>query len=166
MRSVLVCLVLLAACAPKAAAPDAASTEARGEASRHFRAGMADVAACQFDQGIAELKAANAIVPAEDTTFNIDLATKEKSQGMPACAHRLFRDAMVEIAAKRYDAGIAKLKEANDVAPEPDVVFNIAKAYEDAGDRANAVAYYRKYLESNAKDRAVVESTIARLQSP
>src|SRR5882762_8141060 len=63
----------LAVCALLVAllAAPAASADARSEAKRHFRDGMALLAAGQVERGIAELKQAYAIKPHPDLLYNI-----------------------------------------------------------------------------------------------
>src|SRR6266513_1719009 len=61
-----VCALLLALLAAPAARADA-----RSEAKRHFRDGMALLAAGQMERGIAELKQAYAIKPHPDLLYNI-----------------------------------------------------------------------------------------------
>ena len=76
-----------------------------------------------------------------------------------------FKKGMDAIANGRYEAGIAELKRANEILPHPSVVYNIARAYVDQGDLENAVAYYRKYLEGNPKDRDEVNQIVAALEA-
>jgi iron complex outermembrane receptor protein len=76
-----------------------------------------------------------------------------------------FKKGMAEIAEGRYDIGIEELKKAYDILPHPNVLYNIARAYVDQGDLENAVAYYRKYLEGNPKDRDEVAQIVAALES-
>ena len=64
-----------------------------------------------------------------------------------------------------YDAGIEELKKAYDILPHPNVLYNIARAYVDQGDLENAVAYYKKYLEGNPKDRDEVAQIVAALEA-
>src|SRR5438128_9977450 len=61
-----ICAVALALLAAPAARADA-----RGEAKRHFRDGMALIAAGRVERGIAELKQAYAIKPHADLLYNI-----------------------------------------------------------------------------------------------
>src|ERR1700686_3162923 len=72
---------------------------------------------------------------------------------------------MAEIADGKYDAGIEELKKAYDILPHPNVLYNIARAYVDQGDLENAVAYYKKYLEGNPKDRDEVAQIVAALEA-
>jgi len=50
--------------------------------------------------------------------------------------------------AGEYAAAIAEFQEAYRLAPAPQLWFNIAQAYRLQGDKANAVDYYRKYLDA------------------
>ncbi|MCP3062185.1 TonB-dependent receptor [Myxococcus sp. K38C18041901] len=79
-------------------------------------------------------------------------------------ARRHFRNGMSLIARKEYDQGIAELEQAYAIKPHPNVLFNIARAYQDAGRSAEALDTYRRYLASNPPDAATVESTIAALE--
>src|SRR5712691_5995388 len=65
----IVCALLVAVLAAPAARADA-----RSEAKRHFRDGMALIAAGQVERGIAELKQAYAIKPHPDLLYNIGRA--------------------------------------------------------------------------------------------
>src|SRR5271170_5549347 len=76
-----------------------------------------------------------------------------------------FKKGMAEIADGKYDAGIDELKKAYDILPHPNVLYNIARAYVDMGDLENAVAYYRRYLEGNPKDRDEVVQIVASLEA-
>jgi tetratricopeptide (TPR) repeat protein len=60
---------------------------------------------------------------------------------------------MIEISAKRYDAGIVKLKEANDAIPAGNALYNISRAYRDEGDLEHSLEYLRKYVATNPSDR-------------
>src|SRR5262249_57172810 len=76
-----------------------------------------------------------------------------------------FKRGMSQIADGRYDSGIEELKKAYDILPHPNVLYNIARAYVDQGDLENAVAYYKKYLEGNPKDRDEVAQIVASLEA-
>jgi len=76
-----------------------------------------------------------------------------------------FKKGMAEIADGKYDVGIEELKKAYDILPHPNVLYNIARAYVDQGDLENAVAYYKKYLEGNPKDRDEVAQIVASLEA-
>ena len=54
---------------------------------------------------------------------------------------------------------------AYDILPHPNVLYNIARAYADVGDLENAVAYYKRYLEGNPKDRDEVAQIVASLEA-
>lgn len=90
-------------------------------------------------------------------------------------ARRHFRAGMAEIARGEFDAGVAELKRAYDIKPHPNVLYNIAKAYEDAaGARQGAereryallaVDYYTRYLAYDVADRDKVQGALAQLKS-
>src|SRR3984885_11679129 len=76
-----------------------------------------------------------------------------------------FKKGMAEIADGKYEVGIEELKKAYDILPHPNVLYNIARAYVDQGDLENAVAYYKKYLEGNPKDRDEVAQIVGALEA-
>jgi len=75
-----------------------------------------------------------------------------------------FKKGMAAIAEGHYDVGIEELKSAYDILPHPNVLYNIARAYVDTGDLEDAIAYYKKYLEGDPKDRDEVAQMVANLQ--
>jgi iron complex outermembrane receptor protein len=79
-------------------------------------------------------------------------------------ARRHFRAGMSLIAQKQYDQGIAELEAAYAIKPHPNVLFNIARAYQDAGRLPQALDAYRRYLASNPPDAATVVTTVAVLE--
>jgi len=79
-------------------------------------------------------------------------------------AKRHFQRGMGLIAKGSFDEGIGELREAYAIKPHPNVLYNIARAYLDAGRVKEAVEFYRRYLSSNPADAAQVRSTMARLE--
>ncbi len=80
-------------------------------------------------------------------------------------ARRHFRAGMDLIRRRQFDPGIAELELAYRFVPRPNVLYNIARAYYDAGNAERAVEYLRRYLQSDVPDRAEVEALIARLDA-
>jgi iron complex outermembrane receptor protein len=80
-------------------------------------------------------------------------------------AKRHFKTGMALIADGKVDDGISELLEAYTIRPHPNVLFNIAKAHESAGHLADALTYYRKYLEQSPPDAERVRPQIERLQA-
>ena len=76
-----------------------------------------------------------------------------------------FKRGMAAIAEGQYEAGIEDLKQAYDVLPHPNVLYNIARAYLDIGDLENAIAYFNKYLEGSPKDRDEVVQVVTSLEA-
>jgi iron complex outermembrane receptor protein len=79
-------------------------------------------------------------------------------------ARRHFRSGMSLIAQKQFDEGIAELERAYAIKPHPNVLYNIARAYQDAGRSKEALDAYRRYLASDPADAAAVAATVAALQ--
>lgn len=80
-------------------------------------------------------------------------------------ARRHFRNGMALIAQGQYDDGVAELLEAYAIKPHANVLYNIARAYTDAGRVPEALDYYRRYLASNPPDAETVRAAIARLET-
>ncbi|HVE87186.1 MAG TPA: TonB-dependent receptor [Myxococcales bacterium] len=79
-------------------------------------------------------------------------------------AKRHFQKGMGLIARGSFDEGIGELREAYAIKPHPNVLYNIARAYLDAGRVKEATEYYRRYLAANPADSAQVKATVARLE--
>jgi iron complex outermembrane receptor protein len=79
-------------------------------------------------------------------------------------AKRHFQRGMGLISRGEYDEGIRELRQAYSIKPHPNVLYNIARAYLDAGKVQEAIDSYRRYLEFNPSDAAQVKATVARLE--
>src|SRR5262249_30901903 len=79
-------------------------------------------------------------------------------------AKRHFQKGMGLIAKGSFDEGIGELREAYAIKPHPNVLYNIARAYLDAGKVKEAGEFYRRYLGSNPADATQVRATVARLE--
>lgn len=80
-------------------------------------------------------------------------------------ARRHFKTGMALIQEGRYDEGVAELLAAYAVRPHPNVLFNIAKAYENGGRIPEAIAYLHRYLDANPPDAAEVSETLEKLEA-
>jgi iron complex outermembrane receptor protein len=80
-------------------------------------------------------------------------------------ARRHFKVGMQLIADGKIDDGIGELLEAYEIRPHPNVLFNIAKAYETAKRPADALTFYNRYLDTRPPDEDQVRIVIARLES-
>ena len=69
--------------------------------------------------------------------------------------------------AERWDEAIAAFKEALTYQREPVLVFNVGRAYERKGERAQAIAWFERYLTMtiSSKDRADAKVRLARLRA-
>lgn len=80
-------------------------------------------------------------------------------------ARRHFKTGMALIADGRYDDGISELLEAYSIRPHPNVLFNVARAYESAGRPADALTFYNRYLAANPPDAERVRAMAAKLEA-
>ncbi len=80
---------------------------------------------------------------------------------------RAHRDAVTAYAEGRYAEALRLFLEANHSRPGPAASYNVARAYEALGDRAQAVRWYRDYLSraQQAPDAKRVQRRINRLQA-
>lgn len=76
-----------------------------------------------------------------------------------------FKKGMEAIAQGRYEVGIAELQLAYEISPHPNVLYNIARAYAEAGDLDNAIDTFRRYLESNPPDKEEISAVLKTLEA-
>ncbi|OJT26974.1 ligand-gated channel protein [Archangium sp. Cb G35] len=79
-------------------------------------------------------------------------------------ARRHFRTGMSLIGQGQYDQGIAELLIAYSIKPHPNVLYNIARAYQDAGQLTEAADYLRRYIAANPPDVTTAQSTLTKLE--
>lgn len=80
-------------------------------------------------------------------------------------ARRHFRSGMSLIAKGEFEVGINELKDAYAAKPHPNVLFNIARAYESWGKLQDAIDYYQRYLAADPPDASEVQRTVNRIQN-
>ena len=76
-----------------------------------------------------------------------------------------FKKGMDSITAGKYDEGITELKLAYTLLPHPNVLYNIARAYAEAGDLDEAASYFRKYIEGNPADKEETSQILKNLEA-
>jgi outer membrane receptor for ferrienterochelin and colicin len=76
-----------------------------------------------------------------------------------------FKKGMELISNGRYEEGISELNRAYEILPHANVLYNIGRAYAEAGDLESAVATYRRYLEGSPPDRDEVAQIITSLDN-
>ncbi len=79
-------------------------------------------------------------------------------------ARRAFRHGMDLIQHGHVDEGVASLEEAYDILPHPNVLYNIGRAYAEAGRYEEALEYFERYLSADPPDREEVEGFVQALQ--
>lgn len=82
-----------------------------------------------------------------------------------AQAKKYFKQGMNLIGDGRYEEGIDRLLQAYDIKPHPNVLFNIARAYEALGRPTLAIAFYQRYAETSPSDLSAVNAAIAKLEA-
>ncbi len=103
------------------------------------------------------------------TTAAVDVAHVRDARGGPAeekKAAKLFERAESEYQAGHFQAAIDLLLEAQRLAPDPVLHYNLARAYEGLGDLDNAIASYDAYVKADpsSKDRGAVEARLKTLE--
>ncbi|HMY21288.1 MAG TPA: hypothetical protein PKA58_33430, partial [Polyangium sp.] len=68
-------------------------------------------------------------------------------------ARRHFKNGMELLAKGQFLEGAKELELANEILPHPNVQFNIARAYAEAGQLERAIEEYKKYLAGDPADR-------------
>jgi tetratricopeptide (TPR) repeat protein len=86
--------------------------------------------------------------------------------GRVARARALFDEGVAAYAAGRYYDAIERFTETARLYPNQKLSFNIAKAYDNLGNRSAALRYYREYLRSSANpaDGATVNARVEELE--
>ena len=84
--------------------------------------------------------------------------------GARADARRHFKAGMRLIGKGSYESGIRELEAAYRIKPHPNVLFNIAKAWQDAGELDAALHTWRRYQSLAPDDGGAVARTIAELE--
>lgn len=84
----------------------------------------------------------------------------------PPEAKAAYEAGVVHFKAGRFADAIAEFNKAYRIAPNPVLVFNMARAFEELKDFASATRFYKRYLEMapQAEDRPVVEESIRTLE--
>ncbi len=188
MRRILPLLLVCLLLAPNAWA------DSKAEARRYFQAGMALIDQGKYREGVESLLKAYEIRPHRNVLFNIARAYaswgrvddaiiyfERYLETDPPDAARIrstleelrlrvqlrtmVEDGMGALRQKRYAEGIALLTRAYEQRPHPNILFNIAKAYEDSGDTMRAIATYRQYLRSGPRDATEVEARLRSLET-
>ena len=79
-------------------------------------------------------------------------------------ARKHFRTGMQLISEGQLEAGAAELETAYELMPHPNVLYNLAQAYFDAGNYVQTILYFERYLESDPPDTTQVEILVGALR--
>lgn len=171
----------------------AAEADTRTDARRYFTRGMQAIAQGRFSEGIGHLERAYAIRPHPNVLYNIGRAHERLGDLEAALRYltsyldsgpsdadaieaeierletrlrlrRMVDEGLAAIAEGRPLEGLAFLKRAHGIEPHPNLLFNIAKAYERAGELDQAIEHYQRYLAHEPPDAAEVRARVQSLQ--
>jgi iron complex outermembrane receptor protein len=79
-------------------------------------------------------------------------------------ARRHFERGMELIADSQFEEGVAQLERAYEILPHPSVLYNVGRAWRDAGELDKALEAFKAYLATNPEDRTEIEAAISNLQ--
>lgn len=168
-------------------------SDTRTDARRYFNRGMEAIADGRAREGIELLQQAYALRPHPNVLFNIARAHASLNEVDEAIGYfqryldsnppdrgtieavladlkerqrlrRLVDDGMSAVDAGRYIEGVALLARAYAERPHPNLLFNIGRAYESAGEFRQALEAYQGYLESKPADAAQVAEKVRVLE--
>lgn len=124
-----------------------AQPDPRVEARAHYQAGVAKYNAAQYDEAVAEFRAAEQLAPSPMNDYNIGLALDRKGDAAGAiAAYRAYLDRSPNAANRaEVEAAIAKLKPAADAASAA-----AAEAARQAAEQAAAAEAARRAAEQAA----------------
>ncbi|MFO0677565.1 MAG: TonB-dependent receptor [Polyangiaceae bacterium] len=80
-------------------------------------------------------------------------------------ARKIFTRGMTAIQKGRLEEGIALLRQAYDTLPNPNVLYNLGRAYAAIGDREAAVEHFERYVASGPDDKDEVLAEVKRLEA-
>ncbi len=101
---------------------------------------------------------------------SIALADKPAPKGgastTPSRGAELFKKSVEAYRRGDFKEAIELLNEAYSIDPQPVLLYNLARAYDGAGDLDNAIATYERYLreEPNAPDKGAIEGKLTTLK--
>jgi tetratricopeptide (TPR) repeat protein len=89
------------------------------------------------------------------------LQAQESPQESPV---QLFEEGMRRFGAKDYKSAVEVFRRVFQLDPNPFVLYNIARCYEELGDPDSAVRYYQRALALDGLPKEVRKETVARLE--
>jgi tetratricopeptide (TPR) repeat protein len=97
----------------------------------------------------------------------LSVALAEPEPGAVQRAKALFEKGVAAYSTGRYYEAIEIFTETDRLYPNPQIVFNIAKAYDQLGSKSGSLSYYRDYLRRSpeATDRAPIEARVRELET-
>lgn len=103
---------------------------------------------------------------ADTAAASTDVSGQAPARTKTEQARLVYEQAVQAYGKQRYKDAILLFQQADAFKPNPAFAFNIGTAYEDMGDSALALTYYRTYLRQlpQARDRDEVDQRVRRLE--
>jgi len=182
------CVLLVLALAQPALA------DSKADARRYFQRGMTLIDQGKYEAGIAQLQKAYDVRPHPNVLFNIAQAYASAGKLRDAVRYfdrylgfdppdaakvrgvvrdlkeRIALRSMVARAMRAIDdgrpmEGAALLQRAYDRRPHPAILFNLGRAYEEAGSTQRAIQSFERYLATSPRDAAEVRARVEALRA-
>lgn len=107
--------------------------------------------------GTSQVASAGLLV---DAGIGPAVATEDSFESLTEQASQKFRD-------KEYDAAVALFEQAYALNPEPNILFNIGRIYEEAGKLEDAIVYYERFVtdpqvDLDSRQKALRRRDVAR----
>jgi len=87
----------------------------------------------------------------------LGLSLAAQGAGKPRRAADLVRDAEKLYLQAKYKEAAELLKKAHEIEPDPKILYNIARALDQAGDLPASLDYYRQYVASSETDPTLLK---------
>ncbi|MEM6368490.1 MAG: TonB-dependent receptor [Myxococcota bacterium] len=171
-----------------------AFADSKADARRYFQRGMALIDQGKFSAGITQLEKAYEIRPHPNVLFNIGQAYASAGKLRDAVRYferylsfdppdaakvrGVIRDLKQRIALRRMVAramraidggrpldGAALLQRAYEQRPHPAILFNLGRAYEEAGSTQRAITAFERYLATEPRDADEVRARVEALRA-
>jgi len=110
---------------------------------------------------------AGAVAPAARAEPPAEAPKSDAKEDPKEEAKRVYLEGKDAYSKGEFAEAARKWQRVHELNPTPELLFNIGRAHEQAGDAAQAVIFYERYLKESKepRDKAVVEATIKRLQA-
>ncbi|MCA9716088.1 MAG: tetratricopeptide repeat protein [Myxococcales bacterium] len=75
----------------------------------------------------------------------------------------LTEEAAIRYEKKEYAAAVALFERAYEIRPEPNILFNVGRIHEEAGNLNDAIGYYERFIQDTSADYDARQAALKRL---